>query len=311
LKKPETTDVLNRLDEAYACWEEGMWRTRIRRRVFQLANPNYQPRITEVGFPVDGANEAKQLILETASRNSLDYLLPSIHSQISVSVRWENLKQAPRIKDLFDSNQRIEAFTDEMEASIKWEEYHFPYYLGKWNASSRRVYYVPTDLMLLLEATKLDGLTFRGARLPFQSFALAFETPLVNEYGKELDFFLIGECSTRSISTYGFARSLSNVKLISPFLRAEISAAAKKGNVRRLIAISKRELDKTSLIADHWDSFVDEFDPSEGLNMDQDLEEALSEMRDNWCYRLFRVLSGLSAYMITLNGSYPEVIHTM
>lgn len=289
-----------------------MWRARMRRRLHQFVTPGYNPSITEVGFPVDGAHKTKQLLLESVSRNNLDYLLPAFRSKIT-SIGLPSIEKIQQVKDTRIMGQGNARFTEEEEAATLWEEFHFPYYLGKWNASSRRIYYIPTDLMLLLEVTRLKGLTFRNARLPFSSFGIALETPLVNEDDKELDFFLIGDCSKEVFAFYGLARSLSKVKLVDRTLRAKISEAADKGNIRRFVHLAEKEMGRSLQIGEHWDSYVDI--GIEEDDMDEDLEVAMAEItkaqKDCWLVRFIRILFGLCAYMSTFtadNGSIPEVV---
>ena len=292
-----------------------MWRARIRRRLSQFTLTDYKPGLTEVGFPVDGAHKTKQLLLETVSRGNLDYLLPAFRSkgitfkqEASLNELEVELQRIKAAKDLKDKATKG-LISEEKMAGSKWEEFHFPYYLGKWSASSRRVYYLPDDLILLLEATSLKGVTFRDVRLPFPSFAIALETPLVTDEGKELDFFLIGECSVKCFALYGFARSLSKVKLTNPLLRAKIDDAALKGNLRRFMQFADKEFNQ--FIGAHWEATVKPGITNE--DMDEDLEKALSEAEriskeENWMTKLFRIFLGLSFYLSTFNHSYSNTL---
>lgn len=288
-----------------------MWRARLRRRLCQFNNPNYEPKATEAGFPVDGAHKTKQLLLEAISRGSLDYLLPTFYSKGITAPKTLSLEELQRIKKLEDQKEKEAAYTEEIVAGTRWEEFHFPYYLGKWNAASRRIYYVPNDLMLLLETTSLKGLTFRDIRLPFSSFAIALETPLVVEgEGKELDFFLIGDFSFRCFALYGLARSLAEVKAVDLSLRAKIDEAARRGNTRRFIKLTKKELHRISVITEHWESNI-AYDPMSEAEANEDLEEMLSKSEGNsedHMTKFFRVFVGLCLYLNAFNDSYSDAV---
>ncbi len=309
-------NVFNRLDQAYACWEEDMWRERLRRRRSQFAaaitKSGYESRATEVGFPVDGAHKTKQLLLETVSRGNLDYLLPSFYSRGITSKKLLSIEEVQRIDALKTLEEKEAAYTDEIIAGVRWEEFHFPYYLGKWNLSSRRIYYIPSDLMLLLETTSLKGLTFRDIRLPFPSFAIALETPLVVAgEDKEIDFFLIGDFSIECFSLYGLARSLSKVKMVDSASRAKIDAAAKKGNLRRFIHLAGKELERISVTARHWEANISRPGLISEAEADEDLERMLSKAeqgsRDH-VTKFFRVLVGLCFYLNTFDEAHsPDV----
>ena len=308
-------DVFGRLDQAYACWEEDMWRSRIRRRLSQFAasitKSSYEPRVTEVGFPVDGAHKTKQLLLESVSRGNLDYLLPAFYSKGITLNKDIGPKEFAHVETLKTLEEKDTAFTDEMIADARRTEFHFPYYLGKWSASSRRIYYIPSDLMLLLETTSLKGLTFRDIRLPFSSFAIALETPLVTEEeGLELDFFLIGDFSMECFALYGLARSLSKVKLVSPSLRIKIDEAAQKGNLRRFMQLTGKELrGRISVVTKHWEANVYPNAVSE-TEASEDLEEMLSKSEEDGedhMTKFFRVFVGLCLYLNAFNSSYSDV----
>lgn len=293
-----TANVFSRLDQAYACWEEDMWRTKIQRQVFQLSNPNYKPELFETGFPVDGSHKTKQLLLESVSKGSLDYLLPMSHSK--------------EIEQRLSSGEEVRKMDyGEGKVAGLWNQLHFPYYLGKWSASSRRIYYIPNDLMLLLEATSLRGLTFRDVHLPFPSFAIALETPLVIEgEGKELDFFLIGDFSTTCFAFYGLARSLAKIRTIDPSLRTKIDMALQKGNLRRSIQLAEKKLKQFFVIENHWDTTVIHGESLLSPALDEDLEEMLSKgeiIPKGWMTKFFRLFLGLSFYLNTLGNSYSDV----
>lgn len=301
--------MLDRLDQAYACWEEGMWRARVRRQFSDLAEPNRKAKIVETGFPVDGAQRTKQLLLEAVSRGNADYLLPSFREKGYTSRPDLDPEEADRLEKIPDVLERYEVYPDAMIVGAAWEEFHFPYYLGKWSTSSRRIYYLPDDLTLQLQATSLKGLTLRDIKLPFSSFCIALESPLVNEKGKELDFFLIANPFSESHALFGFARSLSKWKHIDPVLRSKIDESVRKGNLRRFTQLIPRNFGWMESVSSHWDAFAETGDPVPDEALDENLEYALrNQSAEDWMVRFARVLFGLCVYLQTFTKTYPGLV---
>lgn len=308
--KPNQPEVFDRLDQAYACWEEHMWKNRLRRKLSELNEPNYKARINEIGFPVDNAHKTKQLLLEAVSRGSADYLLPDIRKKGYVSKPEVNLQELKRVEKIPNALEKSDAYTDDMRVSAQWDEFHFPYYLGKWNVFSRRVYFLTDDLVLQLRTTSLKGLTLRDIKLPFPSFSIALESPIVDEKMRELDFFLIGDFSRENWAMYALARSLSKWKRINPILRSKIDEAARKRNLRRFMQFANGN----SWVGDvmsHWDAMTESPGFSD-KDMEEDLERELSNYestdKGDWMTDFFRIFVGLCFYLQTFTKTYSGLV---
>lgn len=64
--------------------------------------------------------------------------------------------------------------------------------VAEWTRSSRRVYFVPTDLQLLLSTTSLKDVDWSMINWPFDSFLISFEIP-VKHRGKQIDSVLVSK----------------------------------------------------------------------------------------------------------------------
>jgi hypothetical protein len=69
----------------------------------------------------------------------------------------------------------------------------FPVALASWTMHSRRVFHIAADLQVLLNSTMLDGVLWRDVKLPFKSFAVSLEIPIVDHRGAKYDCILFGE----------------------------------------------------------------------------------------------------------------------
>ncbi len=58
-----------------------------------------------------------------------------------------------------------------------------PLLLARWTTDSRRIYRMSEDLQLTLRATTIRGLRWSDASLPFESFSIALQRPIVSERG--------------------------------------------------------------------------------------------------------------------------------
>src|SRR6185369_981831 len=162
MKKAEYPEVLNRLDQAYDCWEEQMWVMRVKRHLCKIRNPNYVPIATEVGFPIDGTEQARKLLLSVVKGGNPETLLPAFRKDYPVkpdlSFPVSKVESVPQDEENPDFR--------EISFFATWDMVHFPYYVARWNACSRRIFYLPEDLSLQLEATSLKKVTARDLRLP-------------------------------------------------------------------------------------------------------------------------------------------------
>lgn len=69
----------------------------------------------------------------------------------------------------------------------------FPVALASWTISSRRIFHIAADLQVLLNSTSLDGVLWRDVSIPFKSFAVSLEIPIIDHRGAKYDCILFGE----------------------------------------------------------------------------------------------------------------------
>ena len=69
----------------------------------------------------------------------------------------------------------------------------FPVALASWTMHSRRVFHIAADSQVLLNSTMLDGVYWGDVNLPFKSFAVSLEIPIVDHRGAKYDCILFGE----------------------------------------------------------------------------------------------------------------------
>ncbi len=108
--------------------------------------------------------------------------------------------------------------------------------LHGWSRCSRRMYRVPGDLQLLLEATTLKDL-WTDIKLPFDSFAVLLDEPLQPEDGMLCDVILFYRYGPRDTPTYEvmlFPQDLSNYKPLDQFTREHMIRAVRQKDPRKL-----------------------------------------------------------------------------
>ncbi len=299
MKKPSHPEVFDRLDQAYRYWEEEMWRKKILRSLFTLNDAGYLPDITEKGYPVDGHEDTRTMLLEAATREDLSYLLPAFRSQ--------GIETKPAYKE--DGG-----LSPESKASVYWNEFHFPYYLGEWNAQSRRIYYLPRDLILMLQATSLKGYTFRDIHYPLPSFALALEYP-ITAGNEELDFFLFSGKRDPEVF-YGFSRKFRGWRPIDPTVRQKINKAVRDGNRERLLGIGRKIIKQVPFGAhiDMWTSrpWLSSVDGDPDVDIEKDMKAAMHAPgalpSEDWTDKLFRVVLGFTFYLQAFQESHKDLV---
>lgn len=297
-------EVFQRLEQAFGCWEEEMWKLQTKQRLSLFSGE--KPDIAETGYPVDEFEDTRSMLLQAATAPSHDYLLPDFRSQ--------GIQEKPKL-----SSEQIALeiaggrASPEFNASVRWYEYHFPYYLGKWNAHSRRIYHLPQDLVLMLQATSLRGHTYRDLRYPMSSFGLALETPIVSDVGQELDFLLLcGEQNPEAL--YGFSNKLRSWKPTDLSLRSKINKAFRSSNQARFKSLIRKPLLKSNRFADLWmsSSWLDHNDSSLDIDIEDDFESASRlETRDksmDWTDKLFRVVLGFAFYLQAFEDSHKGLV---
>lgn len=313
--------VFDRLDQAFAFWDEEMWMLKVTRHVRSLRKSGALPLPHQNGYPVDGREHTRAMLINVMSPEGLDALLPKTLLKLYDKQPEFGEEDIDQIEQLSDwDNPRH----GEFEANVLWDTFHFPYHLGRWNASSRRIYYLTEELMMQLRVTSLRGMTLRDLHVPHDAFAIALETPIRHEEnGTELDFFLVGKHSLEGYAYYGMPSSLANWKSTDPVLRAKINDAMLKGNRKRFLALVLK-LREGNHLHDNWVSLSNNKDLGfESADLDTDLE-ALSESIAKqvggekyiqWYLEFFRVFVGLCIYLKSFESrkgliqpeSYPKM----
>ena len=302
MNRAHSPEVFNRLDQAYSYWEEEMWRLQLQSHKSSLLG--YKLDITETGYPTVGYEKTPSLLLEASTRDDLSYLLPTF--------RQHGISEAQLSKERTEVEVASGNPSAEFKASARWQEFHFPHNLGKWNASSRRIYIIPQDLVLMLQATSLKGRTYRDLRYPFPSFGLALETPIVAE-GKELDFFLLCGDSIPE-AWYGFSNKLRSWKPVDVSLRQKINKAVQTKNQHRFQSLAYKQMLKVGRFTDLWQSG---FWPEEsGEYLDVDIEDDLRQASKqetravelDWTDKMFRVVFGFAFYLQALHESQKDLV---
>lgn len=171
--------------------------------------------------------------------------------------------------------------------------------VAEWTKSSRRVYHVPVDLQLLLMTTSLEGVDWSMVKLPFDSFLISFDQPLVFKSGV-IDSILIARETWGYVDTLGIQTIVTTIPTMeSVFVgdqRLRIAKAIEKGDAESLAyaldklsgAIKNRMTDGGGL----WltqsnclapNGFISKFEKSERI--------------DNESRFIFRIIFGLLLYL--------------
>ena len=304
MQKKGYPKVFDRLDQAYSCWEEEMWRIQLSQHLSQINSE--ETNIAVTGYPVEGFEKTRSMLLEATTRGNLSYLLPDFCR--------EGITKKPKLsKELIETEIASGHLSAEFHASAGWEEFHFPYHLGQWNSTARRIYHLPEDLVLMLQATSLKGRTFNDLRFPFPSFGLALEHPILTSKGEELDFILL--CGENAPETwYSFSKRLATWKPTDVALRNKINWARSNGNHTRFKHLAYKPLMKVGRFTEMWTGHDWPGNSESGLDVDieDDLKSA-SRMatRDkdlDWTDKLFRVVIGFAFYLQAFQESQKDLV---
>ena len=108
--------------------------------------------------------------------------------------------------------------------------------LFSWNQHSRRVISLKSDIQTLLSATSLDGITWQDIKLPFKSFILFLEDPIIGKNNVEYDCILFGEIAKHlfgsdTMSRFEFLLLPKTLDEYRPLNRKKISRLVNNGNV--------------------------------------------------------------------------------
>lgn len=108
--------------------------------------------------------------------------------------------------------------------------------LHGWSRCSRRMYRVPGDLQLLLEATTLTNL-WTDIKLPFDAYAVLLEEPVELGDGGPCDVALLYRHGDREVPSYQvtlFPQSLSSHRPLDSFTREHMLRAVRQRDAKKL-----------------------------------------------------------------------------
>ena len=297
--------VFDRLDQGFSNWEEEMWAMQLSRHLSQIKD--VEPDITQVGYPVDGFEETRSKLLQVATREDLSHLLPDFRET------WSSSEPPSCSKDRVAAEIASGKLSDEVLLSARWYRLHLPYYLGQWNTNSRRIYHLPEDLVLMLQATSLRGRTFRDLRFPFPSFALALECPIITDTGQAMDFILLSGESTPE-AWYAFAKKLGGWKPTDVASHYKIKKAMSMGNHQRFQRLAYKPITDANRTPELWTGYAwpGDNDGNCDVDIEDDLQAAArSAKRDealDWTNKLFRVVIGFTFYLQAFHESQKDLV---
>ena len=318
MKKKSYPEVFNRLDQAFMVWEQLMWRMNMTRHVLRDKDSDLTEEQRSLkngfrGYPFENSAETKERLLKAVAQNNLSRLLPEY---IPEGVVLENICDITRMPKKADAkNPQIAAFSDELL---------FPYLLGRWCQSSRRMYYLSDDLVNLLDATSLKGVCLGDIKLPFDSFVLTLETPLRLEENVLADCILLSDPFELLGRICVFNQSLREQKPFDREYRARMDKSVRQGNHDKLLQLVGRRAEKFENLAArsrmYWDC---KSLPSEGNENRQEwlIEDLLgplsthsNEQLRKWS-KIFRVIMGFCLYLRSTDAkqgvlSSPERIQS-
>lgn len=103
----------------------------------------------------------------------------------------DDIRQFDRFRFLGDGS--TQAMLHDIAKQMNYSLSTFPVALASWTMHSRRVFHISADLQVLLNSTMLDGVYWRDVNLPFRSFAVSLDIPIVDHRGAKFDCILFGE----------------------------------------------------------------------------------------------------------------------
>ena len=118
-----------------------------------------------------------------------------------------------------------------------------PWALALWTRNSRRVYHLNAEIQKLILLTSLEGVAWGSVPLPFDSFAVTFEVPIIDSYGYEYDSIIFNKSESGHLDFYAFCTSLERVQPVSDFTFTQIERAISARRIANVVHRLK-EIDK-------------------------------------------------------------------
>ncbi len=136
----------------------------------------------------------------------------------------------------FDSADFCQKFIEERvpdKPSLLGDLAELPFELCLWSHTSRRAYHLKTDLQLMLNATSIKNVYWHNVRLPFESFAVILDEPIIGTtVEQDYDCILVS-----SYEAYGhqiivfrlFSSEIKNYEPLSEETKKRLQQLLKKG----------------------------------------------------------------------------------
>ena len=127
---------------------------------------------------------------------------------------------------------------------------YLPFALLTWSRSSRRVFSLSRDLQVLLDATSLEGVAWSDIQLPFDSFVVTLERPLIDPRGAKFDTVLVAKMRSERprkepshvVLFISFDSALERYPITSKVMKDRIRALLKAGSIRKAEKALRRSL---------------------------------------------------------------------
>lgn len=141
----------------------------------------------------------------------------------------------------FDSADFCRKFIEQRKpdkTSLLGDLAELPFELCLWSHASRRVYQLKTDIQLMLNATSINNVRWKDVRLPFESFAVMLDEPIIGKTAQQsYDCILVSSCFAYDHQVIIFRLISSEIKNYQPLTQETknyLEQLLKKGQVDKL-----------------------------------------------------------------------------
>ncbi len=104
----------------------------------------------------------------------------------------------------FDRNEFSQKFLEDRfgdQPLVLKDMAELPFELALWSYSSRRVYHLKSDMCYLLNATSIKNMRWKNIKLPFDSFAVILDEPIISEnLDEKYDCVLVSSHNTLGLT---------------------------------------------------------------------------------------------------------------
>jgi len=201
---------------------------------------------------------------------------------------------------------------------------YFPYAMLCWSRHSRRVFSLSRDLQALLDATSLEGVIWGDVKLPFESFVVTLEQPLIDGQNVQFDCVLVARLSTeqstgekvQETAFIPFDSRLENYRPYSRQAKEWVTSLLEKGSyrkadrARRSLFKGSRSYISTSIFtidSSHAEMPISKF--GDEVELRKAVAEKYSDDADagHLYESVLRIIVGMCLYLKTLPVKTPFV----